>query len=284
VATVEAVVLAGARPRFADVDERTLLLTPETVEAQVTPATRAVIVVHLYGQMPDMDALGEVTDERGLLLIEDAAQAQGADWRGVRAGAFGAAACFSFYPGKNLGAFGDAGAITTSDPEVAERLVSMRDHGRVLGGHYQHGRLGMNSRLDTAQAIVLSAKLRHLDDWNAARRRLVTTYREHLPTEGVRLVEELPGARGVHHLLAARVRDRDVVRERLAARGVSTAIHYPVPCHLMTPYAAYAEGSLPVVESAARALVSLPLFPHLRQAEVLEVCETLAEAMTGRAH
>ena len=176
VATVEAIVLAGARPRFADVDEETGLLTSATVEEQLTRATRAVIAVHLYGQAANMDALGECSAAHGLVLLEDAAQAHGASWRGVSVGAFGAVGCFSMYPGKNLGAFGDAGAVVTSDPTVAERLRSLRDHGRGQGGHYDHDRFGTNSRLDTAQAIVLTAKLRRLDAWNAARRQLAHLY------------------------------------------------------------------------------------------------------------
>jgi dTDP-4-amino-4,6-dideoxygalactose transaminase len=281
VATVEGVVLAGATPRFADVDEQTLLLTPETVEAQITSATRAILVVHLYGQMPDMDALGEVADEHGLLLSEDAAQAQGAAWRGVRAGAFGSVCCFSFYPGKNLGAFGDAGAVVTSDPEVAERLRSMRDHGRVQGGHYEHGRLGTNSRLDAVQALVLSAKMERLDAWNSSRRALAASYRELLPPGAATLVQETPGSEGVYHLMVARVRDRDRVREELAAQGIATGIHYPTPCHLMAPYSVYAHGPLPAVETAAGELVSLPMYPHLRQADVARVCKTLTEATAG---
>ena len=278
VATVEAVVLAGATPRFADVDPETALLTDEHVEAVVTPATRAVVVVHLYGQMPDMDALGAVAARRGLLLVEDAAQAHGATWRGIRAGAFGVAGCFSFYPGKNLGGFGDAGAVVTSDADLADRLRSMRDHGRVPGGHYAHERLGTNSRLDAAQAVVLSAKLGRLDGWNAARRLLANHYRELLPADAATLVRQPADSRGVHHLLVVRVRDRDRVRRHLAAEGIATGIHYPTPCHLMRPYSQYADGPLPAVEEAATELVSLPMYPHLRRADVARVCEVLAEA------
>lgn len=281
VATVEAVVLAGATPRFADVDPDTGLLTVEHVEAAATPATRALVVVHLYGQMPDMDALGTVADRLGMVLVEDAAQAQGATWRGVRAGAFGAAGCFSFYPGKNLGGFGDAGAVVTSDGELADRLRSMRDHGRVTGTHYEHDRLGTNSRLDAAQAMVLSAKLRRLDGWNAARRRLATLYREMLAETPVRLLREAEGSRGVHHLMVARVPDRDRVRRELADAGIATGIHYPTPCHRMRPYEKFADRALPAVEQAAAEVLSLPMYPHLLEADVARVCQALGEAVEG---
>jgi dTDP-4-amino-4,6-dideoxygalactose transaminase len=280
VATVEAVVLAGATPRFADVDPDTGLLTADHVEAAATPTTRAMIVVHLYGQMPDMDALGVVAERQGMVLIEDAAQAQGATWRGVKAGAFGAAGCFSFYPGKNLGGFGDAGAVVTSDPELADRLRSMRDHGRVTGTHYEHDRLGTNSRLDAAQAMVLSAKLRRLDGWNAARRRLAALYRELLAGSAT-LVQETEGSRGVYHLMVARVHDRERVRAELAEAGIATGIHYPTPCHRMAPYQRFAGGPLPAVEQAAAEVISLPMYPHLLEADVARVCEVLAEAAKG---
>ena len=280
VATVEAVVLAGARPVFVDVDPDTLLVTAEHVAGACTPRTRAVVVVHLYGQMPDMDALVQVASERGLALVEDAAQAHGASWHGQPAGSFGVAGCFSFYPGKNLGAFGDAGAVTTSDAGLAARIRSMRDHGRVAGEHYDHDLLGTNSRLDAVQAVVLDAKLDQLDRWNAKRRRLVAEYGTAIPEQAGTLVRELPGSRGVYHLAVLQVDDRDRVRERLAGVGVATGIHYPTPCHLMAPYLRYADGPLPVVEAAARRLVSLPLHPHLEMDDVHYVADRLCE-ITG---
>lgn len=273
VATAEAVVLAGARPRFADVSPDTLLLTPETLAAAVTPATKAVAVVHLYGQMPDMDALSVMAAQLGLLVIEDMAQAQGASWRGRRAGGFGDVGCSSFYPGKNLGAFGDAGAVVTDDDVVAQTLRALRDHGRVGAGHYQHAMLGTNSRLDAVQAVVLAAKLRHLEEWNARRRDLVAVYRELLDPAVARLVGELDGSRGVYHLAVARLDDRDRVRSELAAAGVGTGIHYPTPCHLMEPYRGLADRPLPVAESAAEELLSLPLSPLMR----VEDCARVAD-------
>jgi dTDP-4-amino-4,6-dideoxygalactose transaminase len=277
VATVEAIVLAGATPRFADVDEGTLLLTPETIKAAVTPATKAVIAVHLYGQMPDMDAISQTTESLGLMLLEDAAQAQGATWTGRRAGSIGIAGCFSFYPGKNLGACGDAGAVVTSDSAFADLLRSLRDHGRVQGahGHHRHDVLGMNSRLDAVQAVVLSAKLRRLDEWNRSRRALMAAYRDSIDPDAARLVEQLPGGEGVHHLAVVRVQDRDRVRGRLAEHGVGTGIHYPVPCHRMAPYARFATGPLPVAEAAADQQFSLPLFPQLPVEDARRVGELL---------
>jgi dTDP-4-amino-4,6-dideoxygalactose transaminase len=283
VATVEAIVLAGARPRFADVDPSTLLLTAEGLEAAVTPATKAVAAVHLYGQMPDMDAIGQTAERLGLLVVEDAAQAQGATWQGGRAGSFGAVGCFSFYPGKNLGAFGDAGAVVTSDPAVDDRIRSLRDHGRAGAGHYQHDGFGMNSRLDAVQAVVLSAKLRRLDAWNAARRELYACYRELVDPSVATLVAQAPGAVGSLHLAVARVAERDRVREELATAGIATGIHYPTPCHLMPAYREHADGPLPVVEAAAGELLSLPMSPHLSASDVARVCEVLNVVAPRRA-
>ena len=276
VATAEAVVLAGAVPRFADVDPDTLLLTPETLRAAVTRATSAVIVVHLYGQMADMDALTRTAAELDIELIEDAAQSQGARWRDVRAGAWGSVGCFSFYPGKNLGAFGDAGAVVTSDEQVAERMRSIRDHGRADGGHYQHDRFGLNSRLDALQAVVLNAKIPRLDGWNAQRRELVDHYRRCLDPEAAKLVTVAPDAEAVHHLAVAQVDDRDQVREALLARGIQTGIHYPTPCHRLPPYAGYfGNGALAVSEAAAERIISLPVYPHMTMAEVESVATEL---------
>jgi dTDP-4-amino-4,6-dideoxygalactose transaminase len=279
VATAEAVVLAGATPRFADVDPGTLLLTADSLQAALTPRTQAVIVVHLYGQVPDMDAIGRVAASAGLVVVEDAAQAHGATWRGRPAGSLGRAGCFSFYPGKNLGAAGDAGAIVTDDPVVAERLRSLRDHGRAAGSHHDHQRVGTTSRLDALQAVVLSAKLRRLPAWTEARRRLARAYRDQLDDGPVQLVEEHPNARSVHHLLVAKVPGRELVRQRLRDAGIDTGLHYPTPCHLLGPYRQYAHGPLPVAERAAGQIVSLPLFPHMTDEQVARVCTELRRSL-----
>ena len=275
VATVEGVVLAGASPRFVDVDPDTLLVTPEIIEQSATANTRAVVVVHLYGQMPDMDRIMFTARRLQLHVVEDAAQAHGATWGSARAGSFGDAGCFSFYPGKNLGAFGDAGAVVTDDPELAERLWSIRDHGRLRSGHHDHTRLGVNSRLDALQAVVLSAKLRRLDSWNRARRALVDFYRELLDPDIVTMVQQSPGGSGVHHLAVARVAQRERVREELAAVGVATGIHYPTPCHLVPPFRHFSHNRLPVVEQAAGQILSLPMYPHMPMEKIERVATAI---------
>jgi dTDP-4-amino-4,6-dideoxygalactose transaminase len=276
VATAEAVALAGATARFADVDPWTLLMTSATAEAAMTSRTRAIIVVHLYGQVADMDALGAFADRRGVTLIEDAAQAHGATWRGRVAGSFGRAACFSFYPGKNLGAFGDAGAVVTSDAALASRIRSMRDHGRSDGSHYLHSVVGTNSRLDALQAAVLSAKLVFLDDWNEARRRVAARYRAAFQAVGLALVEEDRYARGVYHLAVLRVPQRDQVRLLCDSLGIQTGVHYPMPIHCLYPYEQLATGPLPVAESAAAEVLSLPMFPHMSEEQIDQVCAAAA--------
>jgi len=282
VASAEAVVLAGATPRFADVSPRTMLLSADDLEAAITPRTRAVIVVHLYGQMPDMDALSRTAYKAGILLLEDAAQAHGATWRGRPAGSIGQAGCFSFYPGKNLGAFGDAGAVVTADADLAKRLRSLRDHGRVAGSHYRHELVGMNSRLDALQAVVLTAKLARLDAWNEARRSIAARYRAAFAAGPIRLVEEEVGSRGVYHLAVARIPDRERVRQPLTEMGIETGIHYPVPCHRQAPYMRFATGPLPVSEAAAEQVLSLPMFPHLRDDQVVRICEAVQEAVMAK--
>ena len=282
VASAEAVVLAGAAPRFADVSPRTLLLTPDDLEAAITGRTRAVIVVHLYGQMPDMDALRRTADKAGVWLIEDAAQAHGATWRGRRAGSIGQAGCFSFYPGKNLGAFGDAGAVVTADADLAKRIRSLRDHGRAPGSHYRHELVGTNSRLDALQAVVLTVKLGRLDGWNEARQSIAARYRAAFASGPIRLVEDEPGALGVYHLAVARVPDRARVQQQLTAMGIETGIHYPIPAHQQVPYLRFAAGPLPVTEAAAAEVLSLPMFPHLRDDQVARVSDALHETLAAK--
>ncbi len=282
VASPEAVVLAGAVPRFADVSPHTLLLTPDAFEAAITSRTRAVIIVHLYGQMPDMDALCRIADRAGLAVIEDAAQAHGAAWRGRRAGSIGLAGCFSFYPGKNLGAFGDGGAVVTSDAGLARRIRSLRDHGRTAGSRYEHDRVGMNSRLDAVQAAVLTAKLVKLDDWTEARRAIAAQYRAAFASWPFRLVEEAPDAYGVYHLAVARVMNRARVQQHLQSMGIDTGIHYPVPCHQHEPYRRFATEPLPVAEQASGEILSLPMFPHMTDEQVAHVCEAAHEASMVR--
>lgn len=277
VGSVEAIVLAGAIPRFADVDPGTLLLTPGTLLAATTARTAAVIVVHLYGQPADMDALGQAAGRAGLAVIEDAAQAHGATWHDQRVGSFGLAGCFSFYPAKNLGAFGDAGAVVTSDTQLAGRIRSMSDHGRASGSHDRHDLAGTNSRLDALQAAVLSAKLPRLDYWTRQRRAAAARYRSALADSPASLVQEAALACGSWHLAVAHVAERDRVREQLAAMGIQTGIHYPVPCHQQAPYRRYATEPCPVAEQAATEVLSLPMYPQITDDQVSRVCEAVAE-------
>jgi dTDP-4-amino-4,6-dideoxygalactose transaminase len=285
IATAAAVVRAGATPRFADVSDDTLLMTPRTLAEAVTPRTRAVIVVHLFGQVPDMAGLLAVAKSAGMAVIEDAAQAHGAEWGGRRAGSFGEAACFSFYPGKNLGAFGDAGAVVTSRRELADRIRSMANHGRSSGAsHYHHDCLGTNSRLDTLQAILLSGKLTRLDEWTERRIVLASRYRRLLSSSefagaALKLTDAAPQARHVYHLFVVRVAGRDHIRAELARRRIQTGVHYPVPCHLQPPLRRFADGPLPAVEQAAGELLSLPMFPHLTDGQVDLVCKSLCDVL-----
>ena len=279
IATAEAVLAAGARPRFVDVDPDSLLLTPEIVAAAVTPDTAAVIPVHLFGHVADVAGIAAVADRHGVAVVEDAAQAHGAARDGVRAGSIGLAAGFSFYPGKNLGAFGDAGAVTTDDGEVAAKVRSLLNHGRSETDRYVHSLVGVNSRLDPLQAVVLSAKLRHLDEWTERRRKVVAAYEEGTRHLRLRLVTPDPQVESAWHLLVARVQDRDRVQQELARMGVQTGIHYPLPCHEQPGYTRWSGEPCPVSSAAAREILSLPLHPHMDLEAVDHVCEALAEIL-----
>ena len=231
VATVEAIVAVGSTPVFVDVDDDTLLVAAANIEAAITERTAAAIAVHLYGQMPDMDAISEVTRRAGVALVEDAAQAHGARWLDKRAGSFGAAAAFSFYPGKNLGAFGDAGAITTNDTALSERLRSLADHGRRIGTRHEHDLSGRNSRLDALQAAVLSIKLRRLDDWNVSRRSAADLYRKLLDATNCRVLQSDPRSTPVHHLeiVARAATGSGVERTRRARNRLGSPLSDPEP-------------------------------------------------------
>jgi dTDP-4-amino-4,6-dideoxygalactose transaminase len=259
IATAGAVVRAGATPRFVDVDPFTGLIDAERCEARLTPRTRAIIPVHLYGRVVDMKALLELAERHGLLVVEDTAQAQGARRDGRAAATFGHIGCFSFYPGKNLGAFGDAGALVTDDAHLAQQLRLLREHGRR--DHRTHARVGFNSRLDPLQAAVLTIKLRHLDRWNAQRRQVAAWYRELLPEAILDGTTEDPAA-DVHHLFPVLVDDRDALALELAAAGVQSGVHYAQAIPQTDAFAG-APGSFPVAERRARLQLSLPIHPHL---------------------
>lgn len=276
IATAEAIVNAGYRPVFADIDQDTCLLAPDTIEAAVTAETVAIMPVHLYGQMVDMRAVRAIADRHDLAVIEDAAQAHGASRDGIRPGELSDAGCFSFYPGKNLGAWGDAGAVFTKDSELADRISRRADHGR--SSKYLHDLAGVNSRLDGLQAAILRVKLRHLERWNAARRQAAAWYDELLASQPViRLPERAPKAEHVFHLYVVQVDDRDRVRAGLNSQGIGAGIHYPVPVHEQPAFAelGYAPDDLPVSSRAAKRVLSLPLYPEISRPQVERVCETL---------
>jgi dTDP-4-amino-4,6-dideoxygalactose transaminase len=278
IATAAAVVAAGATPVFIDVGPENLLMTAAGVEAALGPRTAAVIAVHLYGHPVDMDALSQVAGRAGIAVIEDAAQAHGATWRGRRAGSLGDAGCFSFYPGKNLGAFGDAGAVVTDDVALAERIRALSNHGRGQLP-YRHDLIGTNNRLDGLQAAVLSAKVPCLDTWLERRRRAAQAYETYLAGLPVRLVQPTPGAASAHHLAVIQVPRRDELRDRLAAAGISCGIHYPIPCHRQPAFAAAAQPTLAVAERAAERILSLPMFPHLSDRQIRFIVGALREAL-----
>ena len=268
VATALAVSAVGAVPVLVDCDPRTYNLDPRGLERAVTPRTRVIMPVHLTGQAADMDAVMAVAERRGLHVIEDAAQAHGAAWRGRRCGSIGAVGCFSFYPSKNLGAFGAAGMAVTNDDALARRLAQLRNYGQSQ--KYEHVAAGLNSRLDSLQAAVLAVKLPHLDRWNEARVSRAARYRAALRGVGdLRLQEIAPGATSVYHLFVVETEHRDRLRRHLADAGIDTGVHYPVPIHLQPAYAAgYRMGQFPHTEALARRSLSLPMFPELRDDQV----------------
>lgn len=281
VATAASVALAGAKPVFVDVDESTLLLNTSALEAAFSPRTAAVIAVHLYGQMCDMDTLGDLCRLRGVALIEDACQAHGARWRDRRAGTFGAFAAFSFYPGKNLGALGDAGALVTDDASLAARVRALGNHGR---GHHPVGLVSTNSRLDALQAAALDLKLDHLDLWNERRRSAADAYSRLLSdVPGVRLTDQRSESHSVHHLFVIRTAERDALRAELTKYGIVTGIHYEVPCHRHPTFTDAGRAALPVAEAAAVSMISLPMHPHLTADQVCYVVDVIRQFSTDAA-
>jgi dTDP-4-amino-4,6-dideoxygalactose transaminase len=279
IATWLAVSQAGATPAPVEPDPATHNIAAAAVEAAITPSTKAIMPVHLYGQPADMDALMALGRDRGIPVIEDAAQAQGARCRGRRAGGLGDAAGFSFYPGKNLGAMGDAGAVTTDDDELAERLRALRNYGSKV--KYHHDLAGLNSRLDSLQAALLRVKLRHLDDWNERRRAVAARYLERLADlEGLALPAVAEWAEPVWHLFVVRHPQRDALQRLLSDAGVDTIIHYPIPPHLSGAYAAgFADTRLPVAERLAGEVLSLPIGPHLAIEDADRVAAAVREAV-----
>jgi dTDP-4-amino-4,6-dideoxygalactose transaminase len=263
VATVAAIRYTGARPVFVDIEPKSYTIDVDRIEAAITKRTRAILPVHLYGQAADMDPIMTIARRHGLVVIEDAAQAHGAEYKGQRLGSIGDLGCFSFYPGKNLGAYGEGGMIVTNDAGHADTARMLRDWGQER--KYYHTRKGYNYRLDELQAAILRVKLRHLDDWTAARRRNASRYNELLKPEGVRTPAEMSYARHVYHIYAIRTAHRDVVRRALELRHIQTGIHYPVPVHVQEAHTdlGYRRGDFPCSESAAGEVLSLPMFAEL---------------------
>ena len=279
IATSEAVARAGHRVVFCDCDPRTYTLSVDDAARRITPNTRAILPVHLYGQACDMDGVLTLARTHGLRIIEDCAQAHGALYKGKAAGTFGDAATFSFYPGKNLGAYGDAGAILTRDDELAKQCRMIANHGRTQ--KYSHLFEGRNSRLDGLQAAILSAKLKHLDAWTEARRRHAATYRYKLEGMGLMLPEESPDSRHVYHLYVVQADRRDRLREALKAAGVESGIHYPVPLPFLEAYRhlGAVREDFPVASSLQNKIFSLPMFPELTEEDIDTVANVLREAM-----
>jgi len=275
IATAEAISYTGARPVFVDIEPATANIDPHGIEAAITHRTKAILPVHLYGRPADLDAIMKIGESRGLPVIEDACQAHGARWRGKRVGGFGLAATWSFYPPKNLGAYGEAGALTTNDDRVADMVRSLRDHGQTR--RYYHGRIGWNYRMDGFQGAVLRVKLRHLEEWSRQRLEIARLYREGLAGSRVRFPQDDPRSESVYHLFVAYVDDRESVRAALLSRGVQTAIHYPVPIHLQDAFEwlGQGKGSLPHTEYACDRVLSMPLFPEMTRDQAEYAAATL---------
>lgn len=282
IATAWAITYTGARPVFVDIDPCTANIDPSLVEAAITPRTKALLPVHLYGRPAPMDALTAIASRHGLTLVEDAAQAHGARYRGRRVGNFGQSATFSFYPSKNLGAYGEGGALTTNDAAVADLARSLRNHGE--SSRYVHERVGYNLRMEGFQGAILRLKLKHLDAWNARRKEICTSYRRMLAGAPVDLLAEDPAVESVHHQFAVYVDDRDRVRRDLEARGVGSNVHYPTPLHLQRAYAGlgYRAGSFPHAERACQRVICLPLYPEMTDDQVEYVAATLTDVAGKR--
>jgi dTDP-4-amino-4,6-dideoxygalactose transaminase len=281
VATSWAISYVNAKPVYVDIDEATFNLDPKLVERAITPKTKAILPVHLYGHPFDIDPLLEICRKHNLPLVEDAAQAHGAKYKGRVIGTFGALSCFSFYPGKNLGAYGEGGAIVTNDDAMAARARSLREHGSTQ--RYYHDEVGFNYRMEGIQGAVLKVKLKHLDTWTRERRRVAHRYHELLADTPLKLPREAGYAESAYHLYVVRHPRRDELKKHLEANRVGCALHYPLPLHLQKCYAdlGYKQGDFPVAENAARECLSLPIYPELTDAQIQRVSEVVHEFFRG---
>jgi dTDP-4-amino-4,6-dideoxygalactose transaminase len=278
VASVATILYAGAKPVLVDIEPRTFNMNPAALEAAISPRTKAIVPVHLYGHPADMDPILEVARKHNLVVIEDAAQAHGAKYKGRSAGSIGDIACFSFYPAKNLGAYGEGGAVTTSNPEYARTIRMLRDWGQ--DHKYHHLLHGYNYRMEGFQGAILRVKLRHLESWTETRRAIVKTYNERLAGADVVRPTEMPWARHVYHLYTLRADNRDALHAALLNEGIQTGIHYSTPVHLQPAYAAlgYGPGSFPESEKAAGEVLSLPLYPELSDSQIEDVAKAVVHA------
>ena len=281
-ASVAAIVYAGARPVLIDIDPRTFNMDPAAVEGAITPRTKAILPVHIYGQPADMDPIMAVAKRHGLIVIEDAAQAHGAKYKGRPVGMIGDIGCFSFYPAKNLGAYGEGGAVTTNNPEYAKTIRMLRDWGQDR--KYHHVLRGYNYRMEGFQGAILRVKLRHLERWTEARRAIALQYDELLANCGLELPAEMPWARHVYHVYTMRSDDRDGLQAALLAEGVQTAVHYALPVHLQPAYAEFGhgKGSLPHVEAAAQQVLSLPMYPELSSQSIATVASAVRKSVSRK--
>jgi dTDP-4-amino-4,6-dideoxygalactose transaminase len=277
IATAEAISFAGATPVLVDIEEKNYNLDPAKLEKAITAKTKAIIPVHLYGQPADMDPILEIAKKKGIPVIEDAAQAHGARYKGKKTGGLATGACFSFYPGKNLGAYGEGGAVTTDDESIAQKVRMLRDHGSPK--KFYHEFIGNNCRLEGIQGAVLSVKLKHLDKWNDGRRKNADLYRKYLEGTGVGLPEEMPYAKHVYHVFCVRVKDREKLIDFLKEKGIFTNIHYPIPIHLQKAYSflGYKKGDFPVTEGCMDEILSLPMFAELTEEEIKYTADCIKE-------
>ena len=277
VATVAAIRYTGARPVFVDIDPASFTMNPDAIAAAITPRTKAIVPVHLYGQPADMTPILAIARQHGLTVIEDAAQAHGAEYQGRRIGSFGDFACFSFYPGKNLGAYGEGGIVVTDNAEYARKLRMLRDWGQEE--RYRHTMQGFNYRMDGIQGAILEVKLRHLEAWTEARRSRAAAYDAALAGSSIAAPVQQPNRRHVYHIYAVRHRERNALQRALGERGIQTGLHYPIPVHMQPAHSdlGYAEGQFPHSEAAAREVLSLPLYPEMSFEQVAEVAGAVRE-------
>ncbi|MBS3105451.1 DegT/DnrJ/EryC1/StrS family aminotransferase [Candidatus Woesearchaeota archaeon] len=275
IATAEAISHIGASPVFVDIDEKTYCIDPEKIREKITKKTKAIIPVHLFGQSADMDPILEIAKKHNLKVIEDAAQAHNALYKDKKAGSMGDASCFSFYPGKNLGAYGEAGAVCTNNKEIAKELVLLRQHGELT--RYYHDIIGDNCRMEAIQGAVLGVKIKYIEEWTEKRRKNAEHYNKLLKESGIALPYEADYARHVYHIYAIRLKNRDMLREFLGKNGVSAGIHYPIPVHLQKAYSfmGMKKGSFPVSEKVAGEILSLPMYPELSEEQMEYVSNSI---------